>query len=172
MRGAVSRGLAAFLALAGVATVAAIACSNDPPRTVQPYKYEGPVPWDGGCPDDNTDCPGLRAFACAMEAIEINNGRCRSRGDCTAALGPEPADCFNMCGHAPVSKVNEGAYLQQAKTEVFKYCNQARCNAELNCPRPEQAMVDCVDAGNGEGVCGWVRGDWTRPDAGLDASGP
>lgn len=148
-----------------VAAGAVVGCGDNAEPTFKPYVYEGAVPWDGGCPDPNVNCPGELAFECGMRALQLNHARCSAREDCIASTGPDPADCYTMCGHAPVNKNQDEAYKREAKEEVFKYCNRARCTAYLECPRPNNAEIDCVDAGN-HGMCEWVEGVFRFPDAG------
>ncbi|MGC4116023.1 MAG: hypothetical protein QM765_15845 [Myxococcales bacterium] len=142
-----------------------VGCGDNPEPSFQPYVYEGKVPWDGGCPAPGINCPGEEAFECGMNALRLNHARCATREDCKAANGPDPADCYSMCGHAPINRNQETAYLREAKEEVFKYCNRARCTAYLECPRPKNAEIDCVDAG-AYGMCDWIEGVFRFPDAG------
>ncbi|HEY3446264.1 MAG TPA: hypothetical protein VGK67_07855 [Myxococcales bacterium] len=164
--------LIGLIGLSGLAVLGfVVGCGDNPDSTFKPYVFEGKTPWDGGCPDPGINCPGEEAFECGMLAIRTSHARCSQRSDCIAATGPDPADCYSMCGHAPVNRGQEAAYLREANEEVFKYCNRSRCQAYLECPRPDNAEIDCVDAG-ASGLCSWVEGVFRFPDAGDTGTTP
>ena len=154
MRKAASRGLLATVVLW------AAACSSDVGRGPASYSYLG-------CEDNGAaDCPGRQAFTCAMETIATKYGRCNAATDCAAVTGLDPDTCFEQCESAAINQGQNASYLAEVKTEIFKYCTHARCTAYPYCPRPNNAVIDCVDGG----YCAWVEGVFKFPDAG-DAGG-
>ena len=122
-----------------------------------PYTY-------AGCDDSTSKCPGQVAFTCALDAIAAKYNSCASAADCMAATGPDLGTCslVTACQKAAVNKSDDPAYGDEAKVEVVSYCSKAGCNAYPYCPRPNNAVLDCVG-----GKCQWVEGVWLSPDAGT-----
>jgi hypothetical protein len=162
--------LAVGAAMAATALAAGLAASCGTTGSSAP----GPVYSYDGCVDDPNDCPGKKAFECALGRIAARHARCSTRRDCVPAEAPdagglEQDDCINSCIHSAVNADEIQSYLEEARIEVRHYCASHQCAAQLNCPRPLHATAECVDGG-----CVWTVGipiDAGTRDAGahLDA---
>jgi len=130
-----------------VACLVTAACGDNRSNRDDPvYFYEG-------CESESAVCPGLNTFLCAVEKLDQQHGKCTRQADCLVASGPEAEECVSLCSRGLVTAAEHDAYVQSLKVEIHRYCLTARCHAYLHCPRPPNAIPDCVD-----GQCVWVEG--------------